>query len=74
MTNCASVFSLAVVTLTCNTTHSIASVFGYGEKEWDDGEDLCPAFCDEWWKELTDEQKWAAWVFGYDEKEWNESR
>ncbi len=57
-----------------NATHCVAVVFGYNEEKWNAGEDLCPAFCEEWWKDLTPEQKSAAWVFGYDEKKWNEGR
>jgi hypothetical protein len=51
-----------------------AAVYDYDEKSWDDGKDLCPDFCDEWWKDLTDEQQWASFVFGYDEEIWNNSR
>ncbi len=44
-------------------------MFGYDEASWDNGEDLCPAFCDESsWADLTGEQKE---VFGYDEAEWD---
>jgi len=57
----------------CNS-FSVAAVYDYDEKSWDDGKDLCPDFCDEWWKDLTDEQQWASFVFGYDEEIWNNSR
>ncbi len=53
---------------------SIAAVFGYNEEKWDDGKEICPNFCDEWWIDLTDEQKEAAWAFGYNEEIWNSSR
>ena len=46
-------------------------MFGYDEASWDAGEDLCPAFCDEYWADLTGEQKAAAEVFGYTEAEWD---
>ncbi len=49
----------------------IAAVFGYDEEKWNDGEDLCPDFCDELWEDLTDEQKSASWVLGYDEEKWS---
>jgi len=50
-----------------------AALFGYNQVAWDKGNELCPSWCDEWWKDLTEEQKWAAWVFGYDEERWNSS-
>ena len=46
-------------------------MFGYNEKKWDKGKESCPDFCDEWWEDLTDEQKWAAGVFGYNEEIWD---
>ena len=53
---------------------TIAALFGYNQVAWDkEGNELCPSWCDEWWKDLTEEQKWAAWVFGYDEERWNSS-
>ncbi len=59
-----------------NATHCVAVVFGYDEETWGPeaaDEDICPDFCFEYWADLTDEQKLAAWAIGYNESRWNES-
>ena len=49
----------------------LAEMFGYDQDSWDNDEEKCPKWCNEWWADLTEEQQWAASVFGYNEDRWN---